>query len=155
MKNKRIALMGAALVLALSLAALTGCSSSASSASPSAAAPAPASSQASSAGSMAAPASTVDAKSMQPVSASGEMAGAYTEQRELTAEDKALFEEVMAKQENGKTYEAVSVATQVVAGTNYRFAVKVTQDGKTSDAFVVIFQPLPGQGDAEFVAEEC
>lgn len=76
-------------------------------------------------------------------------AGGYTEQRELTQEDKDLFDEVMKDIDDEKTYEPVSVATQVVAGTNYRFLVNVTEDGKESQTYIVIYQPLPGQGDAE------
>lgn len=67
--------------------------------------------------------------------------GGYSEFRELTKEDIALFE---------KTYQGdmkltpQSVSTQIVAGTNYKFQC-VDQDNKQVQ--VVIFLPLPGEGD--------
>lgn len=80
--------------------------------------------------------------------------GGYTKQKRLSTEDQEMFDTVMKTVDNGKTYEAVSVATQVVAGTNYRFEVKITENGKQTEGYVVIFQPLPGQGDAEYMGEE-
>ncbi len=88
-------------------------------------------------------------------SSSVRLAGGYTEQRPLTEEDTALFESVMAGASADRSYEPVSVATQVVAGKNYRFAVKVTENGETKEVFITIFQPLPGKGEAEFVSEEA
>ena len=43
-------------------------------------------------------------------------------------------------------------ATQVVAGTNYRFicTAKTTTPGlETYEAEIIVFQPLPGQGEAK------
>ncbi len=145
--NKRIVLACSALALSLALAACGGTASSSAAAS---SAPAPSSKAASVPASSAAPSAAAPSAA---ASSSEMMAGGYTEQRELTEEDIALFESVMSTMDNGKTYEPVTVATQVVAGTNYRFAVKVTENGNTTDAFVVIFQPLPGQGEPEFVSE--
>ena len=45
-----------------------------------------------------------------------------------------------------------SVATQVVAGTNYRFictAITATPGPETYEAEIIVFQPLPGQGEAK------
>ncbi len=72
-----------------------------------------------------------------------EAVGGYTEQRELTAEDTALFDGVMAQAGDGKVYEPVSVATQVVAGTNYCFKTNVTDGDETYEANIYIFEPLP------------
>ena len=53
--------------------------------------------------------------------------------------------EVFARAASGTEYAArvpVKVSTQVVAGTNYRFAFA---DGKV----LVVFEPLPGRGEPE------
>lgn len=79
-----------------------------------------------------------------------QMAGAYTDQRPLNDEEKELFETVMEGLV-GVEYTPKSVATQVVAGTNYRFICKakpVTADPEIFKAEITIFQPLPGQGEA-------
>ena len=78
------------------------------------------------------------------------MTGAYTDQRPLNDEEKKLFRTVTANLA-GVRYTPESVATQVVAGTNYRFvctAEPVTQAPQTFRAEVFIFQPLPGRGEA-------
>lgn len=52
----------------------------------------------------------------------------------------------------GVSYTPESVATQVVAGTNYRFictAKTATPGPETYEAEIIVFQPLPGQGEAE------
>lgn len=70
--------------------------------------------------------------------------GAFTEQRELENEDVAIFREVMGD----ANFTPLSVATQVVAGLNYRFWCRF--DDKSEDSpihcFVTIYRPL--QGDA-------
>lgn len=84
-----------------------------------------------------------------------EIVGGYTEQRELTEADQTLFDEVMASQDTQKQYEPVSVATQVVAGTNYCFKTNVTENGSTYEAYIYIYEPLPNSGELpEFVKEE-
>lgn len=81
--------------------------------------------------------------------------GAYSADAEASDEDIALFDQVMSAKSDGKEYEILSVATQVVAGTNYRFKVKVTEGGSSYDAYVYIFVPLPNEKkDPEFVKEE-
>lgn len=79
------------------------------------------------------------------------MNGAYTAQRPLNDEEKELFETVMAKYV-GVKYTPESVATQVVAGINYRFvctAEPMTQASQTFKAEITIFQPLPDRGEAQ------
>lgn len=79
------------------------------------------------------------------------LTGGYTRQRALTAEDTALFE-AATHGLTGVSYTPESVATQIVAGTNYRFictAVTATAEPKTYKAAVTIFQPLPGRGEPE------
>lgn len=78
------------------------------------------------------------------------MVGGYTAQRPLDEREKELFENVTAGL-TGVRYTPRSVATQVVAGTNYRFvctAVTATREPQSYKAEVTVFQPLPGQGEA-------
>ena len=73
-------------------------------------------------------------------------AGGYTEDRKPDSDDLAVFEAVIAGEE-GVKYEPLFVATQVVAGTNYRFTVTATpaaQGEKPYTAYVYIFEPLSG-----------
>lgn len=77
------------------------------------------------------------------------LSGGYTEQRALTDDERLLFGEV-TREMDGADYVPESVATQVVAGTNYRFRCKVktlTPKPETYRAEITVFKPLPGQGD--------
>lgn len=77
-----------------------------------------------------------------------EIVGGYSKQRPPTKEEKALFEEAVKGLE-GVEYKPLSVATQVVAGTNYRFLCRgreTARKGKRFDAVIVVYKPLPGQG---------
>ena len=72
--------------------------------------------------------------------------GGYTEDRKPDSDDLAVFETVIAGEEDVK-YEPLFVATQVVAGTNYRFTVTATPDAqgeKPYTAYVYVFEPLSG-----------
>lgn len=79
-------------------------------------------------------------------------AGAYTADRAITPDDLAVFETAMKGVADTKTYEPTQVATQVVAGTNYRFTVKITDGDAKREAHVFILKPL--EGDPTFVSEE-
>lgn len=68
--------------------------------------------------------------------------GGYTNDRPLTKEEKALFDKAYKGE---VALRPVSVATQVVAGINYSF---VCEDKDGNKYKVVIYQPLPGQGEA-------
>ena len=75
----------------------------------------------------------------------------YTGQRPLEASDRELFRRATTGM-TGVSYTPESVATQVVAGTNYRFicTAKTTTPGlETYEAEIIVFQPLPGQGEAK------
>lgn len=54
---------------------------------------------------------------------SSDISGGYSEERNLTSSDKEIFEIAMTDT-TGVGYEPISVATQVVSGTNYRFYAK-------------------------------
>ena len=82
------------------------------------------------------------------------MTGGYTEQRPLSEQEQALFHQLMQGL-TGVAYTPESVATQVVAGINYRFVCKartVTLDPETYQAEVTVSQPLPGQGEARITS---
>lgn len=79
------------------------------------------------------------------------LCGGYTRQRPLEASDRELFRRATAGM-TGVSYTPESVATQVVAGTNYRFictAKTATPGPETYEAEIIVFQPLPGQGEAK------
>ena len=79
------------------------------------------------------------------------LCGGYTQQRPLEASERELFRQVTAGM-TGVSYTPESVGTQVVAGTNYRFVCKaktVTPNPETYRAEVIVFKPLPGQGEAK------
>lgn len=78
--------------------------------------------------------------------------GAYSRQRRLTDDQKALFYEVTASLNDHVEYKPMNVGVQVVAGTNYRYFCKGHEkmaDGKTQKIYaeIIIHKPLPGQGE--------
>lgn len=75
---------------------------------------------------------------------SQKMVGAFSESRELTEEDIAIFNTAMAEYGYlGLT--PLSVATQVVAGMNYMFTCAGNgPDGSESTCQVLIYKPLQG-----------
>lgn len=86
-----------------------------------------------------------------------QLCGGYTDQREPTEDEMEMFRSVTGDGE--VAYTPLSVSTQVVAGTNYRFYCRFedTSDGiqrKAADegdkygyCQVTIFKPLPGRGE--------
>ncbi len=75
------------------------------------------------------------------------LAGGWSEFRALTAEDKDVFERAI-KGLMGVTYEPLLVATQVVAGENFKYlcnATLVIQDPTTSHKIVQIFRSLENE----------
>ena len=74
-------------------------------------------------------------------------AGAYTEDRALTDEDHAVLSKVLEGL-MGVRYEPVSVATQVVAGINYRFtatATPVVPNAVSYSVHIFVFRSLSGE----------
>ena len=69
-----------------------------------------------------------------------QMAGGYTQQRNLTKQDKQLFKNTYKGKDK---LTPISVATQVVNGTNYKFICK---DKRGKKVTVVIYQSIPYQG---------
>lgn len=77
------------------------------------------------------------------------LSGGFTEQRDLTEDETLLFDKVTEKLV-GVKYTPESVATQVVAGINYRFictAKTLTPKPETYQTEITVYKPLPGQGD--------
>lgn len=86
----------------------------------------------------------------QPPAEDEPMAGAYSAERELTEDDLAVFND--AEGDHDIYYVPRTVATQVVAGINYRFGCVMAHSEDDPDApitYVFIYQPL--EGPAEFV----
>lgn len=82
------------------------------------------------------------------------LVGGYSEQRPLAAEDSAAFAEA-TKDYAYLGLKPLSVATQVVAGTNYLFVCEMKAfGGPATQTNVKIFKPLPGQGAAELIVVE-
>lgn len=80
--------------------------------------------------------------------------GGYSEQRPLTAEDSAAFAEA-TKDYAYLSLKPLSVATQIVAGTNYLFVCEMKAfGGPATQTNVKIFKPLPGRGAAELIVVE-
>ena len=80
--------------------------------------------------------------------------GGYSEQRPLTAEDSAAFIEA-TKDYAYLGLKPLSVATQIVAGTNYLFVCEMKAfGGSATQTNVKIFKPLPGRGAAELIVVE-
>lgn len=75
--------------------------------------------------------------------------GAYSKFRILTNEDKEIFNMAL-KDLVSISYEPLIVASQVVAGTNYKFVCNATTIYPGASpylAMITIFVPLSGQGD--------
>jgi len=80
--------------------------------------------------------------------------GGFSEQRPLTAEDSAVFAEA-TKDYAYLGLKPLSVATQIVAGTNYLFVCEMKAfGGPAVQTNVKIFKPLPGRGAAELIVVE-
>ena len=80
--------------------------------------------------------------------------GGFTDQRALTAEDSAVFA-VATKDYAYLKLAPLSVATQVVAGTNYLFVCTTSGFNRPpTETLVKIFKPLPGRGEPELIVME-
>ena len=74
------------------------------------------------------------------------LTGAYDKSTKLTAKEDSLFQAVvLSLSHSDLQLKAVKVARQSVAGTNYRYECR---DKNKKKVEVVVFQPLPGQGEA-------
>ena len=91
--------------------------------------------------------------------ATEQQVGGFTKPRQLNDSEEALFEKYIAKIGDVE-YEPINVATQVVAGTNYRFLCKgleVKADGKRGKKFyatIILHRPLPNRGEPRILSIE-
>ena len=74
-----------------------------------------------------------------------QLCGGYSEQREPTEEEMELFRSVTGTED--MVFTPLSVATQVVAGINYRFWCRYQEGEIGGHCTVIIFKPLPGRGE--------
>lgn len=80
--------------------------------------------------------------------------GGFTDQRALTAEDSVVFA-TATKDYAYLKLAPLSVATQVVAGTNYLFVCTTSGFNRPpTETMVKIFKPLPGRGEPELIVVE-
>lgn len=82
--------------------------------------------------------------------------GGYSEAHKLSDEERALFDSVAAEIA-GVKYEPINVATQIVAGVNYRFLCKGKEQerrGKKFYAVIVVHKPLPNAGEPRIISIE-
>ena len=80
------------------------------------------------------------------------LVGGYTGQREPSEEEMELFRYVTG--EGDMVFTPLSVSTQVVAGTNYRFWCRFQDNEHYGHCWIVIFKPLPGRGEPRLSAIE-
>ena len=86
----------------------------------------------------------------QAAADSEQICGGFTGQRELTEGEMAMFRSVTGT--GDMTLTPLSVSTQVVAGTNYRFWCRYQDKETSGHCWVVIFKPLPGRGEPELTS---
>ena len=77
-----------------------------------------------------------------------QMEGAFGKSTKLTTEEDSLFKAVVLSHSNLQL-KPHKVSRQVVAGTNYKYEC-INENKRTVE--VVIFQPLPGQGEARILS---
>lgn len=76
------------------------------------------------------------------------LVGAYDKSTTITDEEFSLFKTVM-QSHSDLQLKPIKVSRQVVAGTNYKYEC-INENKRTVE--VVIFQPLPGQGEARILS---
>lgn len=80
------------------------------------------------------------------------LCGGFSEQRPLVAEDSAVFA-TATKDYAYLNLKPLSVATQVVAGTNFMFLCTMQAFGGGEESVQVkVFRPLPGRGDPQLIS---
>ena len=83
-----------------------------------------------------------------------QLCGGFTEQRPVKAEDLKVFK-AATKEYGYLNLKPLSVATQVVAGTNYLFTCNMQAFGGALETVQVkIFNPLPNQGEPQMIGVE-
>lgn len=87
------------------------------------------------------------------IAARKQACGGYTDFRTPTDEELEMFAS-LAKDEETEFHPEL-VATQVVAGINYKFlCLSKSPDGSTGHCYVTVYKPLPGQGEPKVTGLE-
>lgn len=84
------------------------------------------------------------------------LVGAFGEQRDITEEEMEMFRSV-TEGDSLNVYTPLSVSTQVVAGINYKFYCRLSDESaedNPSHCWLTIYKPLPGQGDPKVTSIE-
>ena len=83
-----------------------------------------------------------------------QLCGGYTDQREPSDNEMALFRQVTASQST--SYTPLSVSTQVVAGLNYKFWCRYedSASGESGHCWVLIYKDLQGNATLTGVTKE-
>lgn len=84
------------------------------------------------------------------------LVGAFGEQRDITEEEMEMFRSV-TEGDGINVYTPLSVSTQVVAGTNYKFYCRLSDENaenNPSHCWLTIYKPLPGQGEPKVTSVE-
>ena len=82
--------------------------------------------------------------------------GGYSAPHNLSDEELAIFEQATSGLQ-GVEYKPMNVATQIVAGVNYRFLCKGKEQergGKKFYAVIVVHKPLPNAGEPRIISIE-
>lgn len=96
-------------------------------------------------------------KSLVGIEESQGVVGGYSKPHNLSDEELSIFEQATAKLQ-GVEYKPMNVATQIVAGVNYRFLCKARRidengkKGKRYYAAIVVHKPLNGQGELRILS---
>ncbi len=77
-----------------------------------------------------------------------QMTGAFDKSTKLTAEEDSLFKAVVLLHADLQL-KPLKVSRQVVAGTNYRYECV---DSNKKRVEVIVYEPLPGQGEARILS---
>lgn len=83
------------------------------------------------------------------------LTGAFGDQREITEEEMEMFKALT--EDGDMVLTPLSVSTQVVAGTNYKFWCRYGQkepEERSGHCWVTVFKPLPGRGEPSVTSIE-
>ena len=81
-----------------------------------------------------------------------EIAGGYSDSATMSAEVQAMFDKAVKSVKDYTDIKPLSVTTQIVAGTNYKFSCSAKdKDGKSVKGEIVIFKPLPNENKEPLV----
>ncbi len=96
---------------------------------------------------------STDKSGEEDIAANRLVCGGYTDFRTPTDEELEMFASLTKEEET--EFHPELVATQVVAGINYKFlCLSKSPDGNTGHCYVTVYKPLPGQGEPKVTGLE-